>query len=104
MGNVSRKDAERWAPASDEYFEHYAQGLYDEAAYLQFILPVDQLRIEAARGDLIIGHAGVDGIYFCFRAGRDGVYAYYGIEDRHRLVAPDIGALIKGWYDGSITV
>lgn len=101
---VVREMAGRWAPACNEYFDDFLQGWYDEQGQLQFILPAEKLTIEPERGDLVIGHAGVDGIYFCFRENMTGVYAYYGIDDVHVPVAPSIQALVSGWVNGSITV
>ena len=104
MTGAAREMADRWAPACDEYLENFEHGFYDESNILQLILPADKTTVEAERGDLVIGHAGVDGIYFCFREGKTGVYAYYGIEDEHVLVAPSIRELIQKWTDGSLTL
>ena len=91
-----------WAPACSEYFEEFRHGIWDNANQLQLILAEQDISIDVDRGDLIIGHAGVDGIYFCFRRGRRGVYAYYGIEDTHVFMAPDIKTLIAHWRDNTL--
>ncbi len=95
---------DRWKPACNEYFENYAGGIYDEEAYLQLILPRDKLEIDDERGDLIVGHAGIDGIYFCFREGRGGIWSYYGIDHEHVLKATTLKDLVDGWKDGTLKV
>ena len=104
MTGVTREMADSWAPACDEYFDNFEQGFYDESNILQLILPADKTSVEAERGDFVIGHAGVDGIYFCFREGKTGVFAYYGIDDEHVLVAPNIRELVQGWTEGSLVL
>ncbi|MHA3978697.1 hypothetical protein ACW9UR_13515 [Halovulum sp. GXIMD14794] len=99
---VTRAEAAPWSPASDCYFECYADGVYDTFNHLHLILPADRAYVVAERGDLVVGHAGVDGIEFCFRRGIPGVFAWYGIEAEHRLVAEDLDALLRCWNDRTI--
>ena len=101
---VSRGDAAAWSPACDAYFARFASGVYDTFNHLQLILPADRAYVVADRGDLVIGHAGVDGIEFCFRKGMPGVHAWYGIECEHRLVARDLDDLLRRWNDRSLTL
>lgn len=104
MSGVTPEGTQEWMPAVGEYFTHYAAGVWDAGAYLQIILPSDKAYIVEDRSDLVIGHAGVDGIEFCLRQGQMGVFAWYGIDAAHLWLAPDIRSLLAGWKDGSITV
>jgi hypothetical protein len=96
--------AARWSPACDEYFEKFQDGVYDDTSYMQYVLAVQDIFESKEHPDLVIGFAGVDGIYFCFRQGESGVWAYYGIEDKHVLLAPTFGAFTTGWRNGTISV
>lgn len=102
--SIDRSAFQRWRPACDEYFEHFSAGIYDEEAHLQVIVPADEIEVDEQKGDMIIGRAGVDGIYFCLREQRLGVFAYYGIDDEHVLVADDIRSLMDAWTDGTLTL
>ena len=98
-------DASEWAPASEEYFSSFRNGIYDEVNHLQLILPIEKsYRDPRIEDDLVVGHAGVDGIYFCFRRGHQGVWAYYGIEDEHVLKAPTLAELVRRWEDGRLVL
>lgn len=99
---VTRAEAAPWSPACDAYFDRYASGVYDEFNHLQLILPAERAYIVADRRDLVVGHAGVDGIEFCFRPGMSGIYAWYGIDAEHRLVTEDLDALLSAWKDLSL--
>ncbi len=102
--SVTRADAAAWRPACDEYFDRFADGIWDEFCQLQLILPREKAEANPARGELVVGHAGVDGIHFCCRAGMEGIFAWYGIEGEHVLVAPDLATLVARWRDGSLTL
>jgi hypothetical protein len=95
---------ELWQPACVEYFRDFAEGIYDSAGQHYLVLRRGEVELNFERGDLVVGSAGCDGIYFCFRKGQMGVWAYYPIEDRHVLVAPTLQRLAEGWFDGSISV
>jgi len=38
------------------------------------------------------------------RKGHEGIWIYYSIVREFRLVAPNVSALVAGWFDGSIRV
>ena len=102
---VNATDAMRWTPQCDEYFSTYSQGVYDDASYMQFILPAQDVYISPDEpNDLVIGHAGVDGIYFCFRSGVAGVWAYNCMEKRHTLLAETLAEFVPGWLNRIIHV
>jgi hypothetical protein len=99
------EEAARWAPACLEYFAHFSDGVYSEAAYLQVLLPETEVHVSPeVPDDLVIGHAGSDGIYFCFRAGMVGVWAYYGIDGEHKLLAHSLKFFVTGWLQSTISV
>jgi hypothetical protein len=87
-----------------EYFQRYREGRYDTDSQLWFIAPVSELLIDENRGALAIGRPGVDGIDFCYRAGLEGIWAYYPIESNWTLVATSLRELEQGWLNGSISV
>ncbi|NWG53702.1 MAG: hypothetical protein HXY28_08290 [Hydrogenophilaceae bacterium] len=93
-----------WRPASTEYFKRYAEGRFDEKAQAWLILPREHARLDEARGALVIGSAGVDGITFCLRKGLAGVWAYYPHEDEFQIKATSLEHLERGWADGTIWV
>lgn len=102
---VTAADAMRWAPQIHEYFSTFSNGVHDEASYMQVILPAQDVHISPDEpNDLVIGHAGVDGIYFCFRVGEAGVWAFYGLEKRHTLLAEKLAEFVPGWLNGTINV
>lgn len=101
---LTPETAARWAPACTEYFQSYQNGVFDAASYIQVVLPVQDIYESKDHPDLVIGYAGVDGIYFCFREGQAGLWAFYGMEDRHSLLAPSIEAFLTGWHAGKITL
>jgi hypothetical protein len=105
MKTVTATDAMRWTPQCNEYFSAFSEGVFDEASYMQVILPAQDVHISPDEpNDLVIGHAGVDGIYFCFRAGMAGVWAYYGIEQSHTLLAETLAEFVPRWLNGAIHV
>ena len=102
---VTAADVIRWTPQWHEYFSTFSKGVYDEASYLQVILPAEDLHISADEpNDLVIGYAGIDGIYFCFRAGMTGVWAYYRIEKSPTLLAETLAEFVQDWFNGKIHV
>ena len=84
-----------------EYFESYRDGRYDDEAQLWFLLPSDQIHVDAASDGLIIGTPGVDGIQFCYR---EGLWAFYPIEVDWVRMAPTLADLESGWKNGTIFV
>lgn len=102
---VTAEDAMRWAPQCLEYFSTFSEGIYDDPSYLQVILPAQDVHISPHEpDDLVIGHAGSDGIYFCFRVGVAGVWAYYEMEGCHRLLAETLAEFVPGWQNSTIHV
>lgn len=102
MRGASELDVQRWRPACNEYLALFAAGLFDEFNQIQLIVPASELEIDSEYGDLVIGRPGVDGIHFCFRAGHEGVFAYYPIDDEHVRVAASIADLVRDWTSGSL--
>ncbi|MBT8456016.1 MAG: hypothetical protein HKO95_06745 [Rhodobacteraceae bacterium] len=101
---ISRAEASRWKPDCDAYFEKYQDGLFDDFNQIQFVLAVEDLHANPNKGELIFGFAGVDGIFFCFLEGKPGVWAYYGIEDEHVLIAPTISDFVAKWEKREIVL
>ena len=93
-----------WAPACLEYFRAYSGGRFDEDGQFWFILVRSEIRADPDRGALVVGHAGVDGIEFCFRQGYEGVWAYYPIEQKWTLKAGTLEQLERNWLNGSLRV
>jgi len=87
-----------------EYFNAYQDGRYDADGQWWFILPANNVTVDTVRQALVVGSPGADGIDFCYRAGLDGIWAYYPIEDRWSLVASTLRELEQGWLDGTISV
>lgn len=99
----SMEAAARWLPHCAAYFIDFGEGIYDENAYLQVILPTSEAHVSADEvDDLVIGFAGVDGIYFCYRAGMAGIWAYYPIERRHVKMGDDLRAFIAASRRGDV--
>lgn len=102
---VSAEAAVRRAPHCLEYLSTLSTGVYDDASYMQVILPAKDVHISLDQpDDLVIARAGVDGIYFCFRVGIAGVWAYYGMEGRHTKQAETLAEFVAGWLNGTIHV
>ena len=87
-----------------EYLSKYEDGYYDDQAFLQLVLPLADIAINTDHQHLVIGHAGADGVEFCYRIHRLGVWAFYPAEDRFVEVAANIGQLVEGWCNGTIKV
>jgi len=89
-----------------EYFELFASGRYESAACNWTILPAHELRLldQDAADALIVGHAGVDGILFCYRAGHAGFWAHYPLEGTWKRLAGSLTEFWTGWCDGRISV
>jgi hypothetical protein len=89
-----------------EYFAsaRFTDGVFDEEAQIDLVYPAHELRKDKEHEFLAIGRPGVDGIEFVFRAGHEGVWAFYPIGREFVRVAPSISSLLSGWDDGSITV
>lgn len=90
--------------ACSEYFESYGDGRYDAEAQLWFILPSDEIHVDAASGGLVIGRPGADGIQFCYREGLQGIWAFYPIEAEWSHIAATLADLEAGWKNGSLFV
>ncbi len=86
------------------YLSKHEDGYYHDESFLQLVLPVSEATINSDHQHLIIGHAGADGIEFCLRFQKSGVWAFYPIEVRFQKVAGNIEQLIEGWCNGSINV
>jgi hypothetical protein len=92
-------------PCAD-YFgsQALAQGVWSETEQLWLIVSAREVAERVEDGFLVIGQPGVDGIEFGYRRDRDGVWAYYPMEARYELLAPDTQALVDGWFSGTIKV
>jgi len=89
----------------EEYLsEEYRDGFYHAGSFLQLVLPADDAYIGEGGSFLVIGHAGFDGIEFCYRLGMQGIWAYYPIDQDFELKANTIKGLVAGWCNDSITV
>ncbi|MEZ9596605.1 hypothetical protein AB4298_18420 [Shewanella sp. 10N.261.52.F9] len=89
----------------DEYLaEEYRAGFYHEESYLQLILAVENAYVGENGSYLVIGHAGVDGIEFCYQLCHKGIWAYYPIDKEFVFMASTIKNLILGWRNGDIKV
>ena len=87
-----------------DYLARYKDGFYHEASYLQLVLPVSDSKINEKFEHLTIGYAGADGIEFCFRKNKVGIWAFYPIDETYESKAESIADLISGWSSGSIFV
>jgi len=86
--------ASRWA----------SEGLWDESAQLWLLEPLSRAQELLDCGFLQVGRPGTDGIGFGYRAGHDGFWAYYPIEQHFQLLAPSLDAFIVGWAACTIKV
>ena len=84
--------------------EEYREGYYDEPSYLQLILKHDDAYLDGKAAHLVIGHAGCDGIQFCYRANEKGIWAFYPYEEDYDLKASTVKELIVGYCDASISL
>lgn len=89
-----------------DYFasKRFTQGVWSELEQMWLIISADEVVEQPEREFLVVGRAGVDGIEFGYRRGRDGLWAHYLIEDDFKLVAPNVGELVEGWFGGTIAV
>ena len=99
-----RADLSDWSEEAALYFNQYADGRYHEAAYLQYIYPLEEARLTEDGGALIFGSAGADGLEFAFRPGSQAVWVHFPIDGEWREIAPDLDTFDKGWCDGTIKV
>lgn len=88
----------------NEYLSQYEDGYYHDESDFQLVLPVSEVSIDPNHQHLVIGHAGADGIEFCFRIHKPGVWAFYPIEAKFQKVAASVSRLIEGWCNGTIKV
>jgi len=89
---------------SDYISGKYSIGYYDEATFLQVILPISEAFVSNTDQHLVIGYAGADGIEFCYRDNTMGIWAYYPYENNYELISKDIFDLASGWVNGNICV
>jgi hypothetical protein len=101
---VDESKFDPWAPACTEYFRNYRDGRYHQESQFWFIFSLDNVSTNTETGALVIGAPGCDGIDFCFRAGFDGVWAFYPYDKEWVLLAATLADLERGWIDGSIKV
>lgn len=87
-----------------EYYLNYSNGYYDKSNYLQLLLPYADSYLNSECNHLVIGHAGVDGIEFCYRKNLSDIWVYYPIEMNYDKVANNIESLINNWLNGTIKV
>ena len=80
------------------------RGVWDNTAILWLILPSAEVTERPDIHFLIIGRPGVDGIEFGYRAGCDGIWAYYPIDKEFVILAPTVAAFLKGWRSNEIAV
>jgi hypothetical protein len=73
-----------------EYLSKYEDGYYHNESYLQVVLPVAEASIDSTHNHLVIGHAGTDGIEFCYRIHEPGIWAFYPAESRFQKLAESI--------------
>jgi hypothetical protein len=89
-----------------DYFssDEMTHGVWDDFSILWVILPAREVTERPDIDFLVIGRPGVDGIEFGYRANRDGIWAYYPIDNDFVLLAPTITAFLEGWRSKKITV
>ena len=91
--------------ACDEYMGgQYRSGFYYDDSYLQLVLPLEQAYLGGNDSHLVFGHAGADGIEFCYRQEKEGIWAFYPIDQEYELKSKTLSELVLGWCNGSITV
>lgn len=86
------------------YLSKYEDGYYHDESFLQLVLPVSEASINPDHQHLVIGHAGSDGVEFCFRFQKTGIWAFYPSEGKYQKVAANIEQLIESWCNNSIKV
>ena len=89
-----------------DYLEsaYAAHGHWDEGGQLWLIEPLSRVEEHADIDFLQIGRPGVDGIGFGYRAGFDGLWAYYPVLGEFELKASSVGELVERWARGTISV
>ncbi len=84
---------EKWHdfPCAD-YFESplCLTGWWDSAGQCWYIEPLERLRVNQARGMLVIGGPVVQGIEGGYRREQPGVWAWRAIDEEFRLVARSV--------------
>ena len=53
---------------------------------------------------IAVGTPGVDGIYFGYRKGFQGLWAFYPIEREFKYMAATAAELVEGWCSGQLGV
>jgi hypothetical protein len=90
---------------SDYLGSRYAKtGHWDESGQFWLIVPIAEVEEHSDIAFLQVGRPGVDGIGFGYRAGLDGLWAYYPILGEFELKAATVGDLVEGWESGAIAV
>ena len=89
-----------------EYFhsEQFIKGIWDSQSQLWFLVSEPEVVEKPELDFLVIGRPGVGGIEFGYRKGLDGIWTYYPLENKFVPVAPNIVALLDGWFSGHIKV
>lgn len=100
----SRAEASSWEPDCAACFERFRNGQFDEDAQIQLLLASESLLADFDTGELVIGYAGVDGIYFCLLKNQPGVWANYGIDDEHVSVAESVDEFVSKWQAQQIVL
>jgi hypothetical protein len=88
----------------EDYFNsaEFIKGHWDESAQLWFTEPADKVAERPELDFLVIGRPGCDGIEFGYRRNASGLWAYRPIERKFTFIAPDVAALLSGWYSGEV--
>ena len=89
-----------------DYFESdtFTRGVWSESEQLWLVVSAEEIMDRKEHEFLVIGRPGVDGIEFGYRRDHDGIWAYHPIDNNFTLGAPSVGALVDGWFAGSIGV
>lgn len=98
---------EKWQAydCSDYFQSPLAElGWWDQRGQCWYIETAGGVCEDVARGFLVIGRPGVDGIEWGYRRGHQGIWAYYPVEDAFVLIARSADALREGYDSGRITV
>ena len=89
-----------------DYLEsHFCEaGHWSDLEQLWLIEPFDEVEEHPEIAFLQVGRPGVDGIGFGYRAGLDGLWAYYPMSDEFEFKASTVRELVEGWLGGRISV
>lgn len=89
----------------DEYFRDgwFERGRIGQRSQTWVVIPYDQAYEDTEAGFLAIGRSG-EGVDFEYRKGIEGLWAYYPIECRFKLMAETVAELAEGWCANQLTV